>query len=72
MVSILILYAGVEHIGRDMFHNIPNGDAIMLKVDNKDLVELFGRIFQNKSLMCLHFTCRIYSIIGVMRTARNF
>ena len=48
MVSILILYAGVEHIGGDMFHNIPNGDAIMLKVDNKDLVELFGRIFQNK------------------------
>jgi hypothetical protein len=33
MMSILIFYAGVEHVGGDMFHNIPNGDAIMLKVD---------------------------------------
>ncbi len=29
----VIFYAGIEHVGGDMFHNIPKGDAIMLKVE---------------------------------------
>ncbi|KAK7824645.1 hypothetical protein CFP56_034234 [Quercus suber] len=39
---------GIEYVGRDMFHNAPNGDAIMIKVesgylskvDNKEEVKL--------------------------------
>ena len=29
----LIFDAGVEHVGGDMFQNVPKGDAIMIKVE---------------------------------------
>ena len=28
-----IFGAGVEHVGGDMFQNVPKGDAIMIKVE---------------------------------------
>ena len=49
----LIFYAGIEHVGGDMFHNIPKGDAIVMKVEFgycvfkvDDDKEFLGKFFQ--------------------------
>lgn len=32
---ILLNFAGVTHVGGDMFESVPNGDAIFMKVNSR-------------------------------------